>query len=79
MLTPRFMKLHRYIDHDWQMTPIDVQVSRLKQITTATHRYHHHSHPPSHLPPCDHLPTYTHHQPSPPPTTTTTNHHFRPP
>ncbi|KAH3892244.1 hypothetical protein DPMN_016359 [Dreissena polymorpha] len=28
MLTPRFMKLHRYIDHDWQMTPIDFQVTR---------------------------------------------------
>ncbi|KAH3720337.1 hypothetical protein DPMN_063234 [Dreissena polymorpha] len=27
MLTPRIMKLHRYIDHDWQMTPIDFQVT----------------------------------------------------
>ncbi|KAH3738168.1 hypothetical protein DPMN_044796 [Dreissena polymorpha] len=26
MLTPKIMKLHRYIDHDWQMTPIDFQV-----------------------------------------------------
>ncbi|KAH3840415.1 hypothetical protein DPMN_113863 [Dreissena polymorpha] len=26
MLTPRIMKLHRNIDHDWQMTPIDFQV-----------------------------------------------------
>ncbi|KAH3848970.1 hypothetical protein DPMN_091355 [Dreissena polymorpha] len=25
MLTPRIMKLHRYIDHDWQMTPMDFQ------------------------------------------------------
>jgi len=24
------MKLHRYIDHDWQMTPIDFQVTRSK-------------------------------------------------
>ncbi|KAH3879124.1 hypothetical protein DPMN_003025 [Dreissena polymorpha] len=23
MLRPRIMKLHRYIDHDWHMTPID--------------------------------------------------------
>ncbi|KAH3721513.1 hypothetical protein DPMN_064442 [Dreissena polymorpha] len=22
------MKFHRYIDHDWQMTPIDFQVTR---------------------------------------------------
>ncbi|KAH3852601.1 hypothetical protein DPMN_095113 [Dreissena polymorpha] len=29
-LTPRFMKLHRYIDHDWQMTPIAFQVTRSK-------------------------------------------------
>ncbi|KAH3830997.1 hypothetical protein DPMN_104256 [Dreissena polymorpha] len=28
MLTPRIMKLHWYIDHDWQMTPIDFQVTR---------------------------------------------------
>ncbi|KAH3815475.1 hypothetical protein DPMN_143998 [Dreissena polymorpha] len=26
-LTPRIMKLHRYIDHDRQMTPIDFQVT----------------------------------------------------
>ncbi|KAH3876724.1 hypothetical protein DPMN_000573, partial [Dreissena polymorpha] len=25
MLRPRTMKLHRNIDHDWQMTPIDFQ------------------------------------------------------
>ncbi|KAH3885440.1 hypothetical protein DPMN_009434 [Dreissena polymorpha] len=30
MLRPRIMKLHRYIDHDWQMTPIDFQVTRSK-------------------------------------------------
>ncbi|KAH3859021.1 hypothetical protein DPMN_101667 [Dreissena polymorpha] len=24
----KIMKLHRYIDHDWQMTPIDFQVTR---------------------------------------------------
>ncbi|KAH3818278.1 hypothetical protein DPMN_119881 [Dreissena polymorpha] len=24
-LGPRIMKLHRYIVHDWQMTPIDFQ------------------------------------------------------
>ncbi|KAH3892735.1 hypothetical protein DPMN_016862 [Dreissena polymorpha] len=29
MLLPRIMKLHRYIDHDSQMTPIDVQVIRI--------------------------------------------------
>ncbi|KAH3837059.1 hypothetical protein DPMN_110437 [Dreissena polymorpha] len=28
MLRPRIMRLHRYIDHDWQMTPIDFQVTR---------------------------------------------------
>ncbi|KAH3755807.1 hypothetical protein DPMN_190506 [Dreissena polymorpha] len=28
MPRPRIMKLHRYIDHDWQMTPIDFQVTR---------------------------------------------------
>ncbi|KAH3819356.1 hypothetical protein DPMN_121089 [Dreissena polymorpha] len=26
----QIMKLHRYIDHDWQMTPIDFQVTRFK-------------------------------------------------
>ncbi|KAH3879460.1 hypothetical protein DPMN_003363, partial [Dreissena polymorpha] len=30
MLTPRIMKLHRYIDHDWQMTPIDFQVTTVQ-------------------------------------------------
>ncbi|KAH3862253.1 hypothetical protein DPMN_025219 [Dreissena polymorpha] len=29
------MKLHRYIDHDSQMTPIDFQVSRIIKL----HRY----------------------------------------
>ncbi|KAH3755773.1 hypothetical protein DPMN_190472 [Dreissena polymorpha] len=28
MLTPKIIKLHRYIDHDWQMTPIYFQVTR---------------------------------------------------
>jgi len=28
MLTPGILKLHRYIDHDWQMTPLDFQVTR---------------------------------------------------
>ncbi|KAH3821839.1 hypothetical protein DPMN_123607, partial [Dreissena polymorpha] len=28
MLGPRIMKLHRYIDHDSQMTPIDFEVTR---------------------------------------------------
>ncbi|KAH3752597.1 hypothetical protein DPMN_187218 [Dreissena polymorpha] len=36
MLTPRIMKLHRYIDHDWQMTPIDFQVTRTKVKVTVT-------------------------------------------
>jgi len=27
MLTPRIMKLHRYIDDDWQMTPVNFQVT----------------------------------------------------
>ncbi|KAH3789537.1 hypothetical protein DPMN_167717 [Dreissena polymorpha] len=35
MLTPRIMKLHRYIDHDWQMTPIDFQVTRSKVMVTC--------------------------------------------
>ncbi|KAH3752992.1 hypothetical protein DPMN_187620 [Dreissena polymorpha] len=34
MLTPRIMKLHRYIDHDSQMTPIDFQVTRSKVKVT---------------------------------------------
>ncbi|KAH3700875.1 hypothetical protein DPMN_075856 [Dreissena polymorpha] len=29
MLGPRIMKLHRYIDHDSQMTPIDFEVTRI--------------------------------------------------
>ena len=35
-LRPRIMKLHRYIDHDWQMTPIDFQVTRSKVKVTVT-------------------------------------------
>ena len=35
-LTPRIMKLHRYIDHDSQMTPIDFQVTRSKVKVTVT-------------------------------------------
>jgi len=30
------MKLHRYIDHDSQMTPIDFQVTRSKVKVTVT-------------------------------------------
>ncbi|KAH3891901.1 hypothetical protein DPMN_016011 [Dreissena polymorpha] len=36
------MKLHRYIDHDWQMTPIDFQVTRSKVKVTVTRNKHHH-------------------------------------
>ncbi|KAH3770255.1 hypothetical protein DPMN_171539 [Dreissena polymorpha] len=36
MLSPRIMKLHRCIDHDWQMTPIDFQVTRSKVKATVT-------------------------------------------
>ncbi|KAH3835474.1 hypothetical protein DPMN_108822 [Dreissena polymorpha] len=32
---PRIMKLHRYIDNDWQMTPIDFQVTRSKVKVTV--------------------------------------------
>jgi hypothetical protein len=35
-LRSRIMKLHRYIDHDWQMTPIDFQVARSKVKVTVT-------------------------------------------
>ena len=35
-LRPRIMKLHRYIDHDWQMTPIDFEVTRSKVKVTVT-------------------------------------------
>jgi hypothetical protein len=35
-LTPRIMKLHWYIDHYWQMTPIDFQVIRSKVKVTVT-------------------------------------------
>ena len=34
-LRPRIMKLHRYIDHDSQMTPIDFQVTRSKVKVTV--------------------------------------------
>ncbi|KAH3706972.1 hypothetical protein DPMN_066363 [Dreissena polymorpha] len=30
------MKLHRFIDHDWQMTPIEFQVTRSKVNVTVT-------------------------------------------
>ncbi|KAH3854939.1 hypothetical protein DPMN_097499 [Dreissena polymorpha] len=33
---PRIMKLHRYIDHDSQMTPIDFQVTRSKVKVAVT-------------------------------------------
>ena len=33
---PRIMKLHRYIDHDSKMTPIDFQVTRSKVKVTVT-------------------------------------------
>ncbi len=33
---PRIMKLHRYIDHVSQMTPIDFQVTRSKVKVTVT-------------------------------------------
>ena len=33
---PRIMKLHRYIDHDSQMTPIDFEVTRSKVKVTVT-------------------------------------------
>ena len=32
----RIMKLHKYIDHDLQMTPIDFQVTRSKVKVTVT-------------------------------------------
>jgi hypothetical protein len=35
-LGPRIMKLHRYIDHDSQMTPIDFEVTRSKVKVTVT-------------------------------------------
>jgi len=35
-LWPRIMKLHRYIDHDSQMTPIDFEVTRSKVKVTVT-------------------------------------------
>jgi len=35
-LRPRIMKLHRYIDHDWPMTPIDFQVNGSKVKVTVT-------------------------------------------
>jgi hypothetical protein len=36
MLRPRTMKLHRYIDHDGQMTPIYFQVTRSKVKVIVT-------------------------------------------
>jgi hypothetical protein len=33
------MKLLKYIDHDWQMTPIDFQVTRSKVKFTVTKTY----------------------------------------
>ncbi|KAH3836142.1 hypothetical protein DPMN_109512 [Dreissena polymorpha] len=39
-LGPRIMKLHRYIDHDSQMTPIDFEVTRSKvKVTGEGHNY----------------------------------------
>ncbi|KAH3789629.1 hypothetical protein DPMN_167814 [Dreissena polymorpha] len=41
MLTPRIMKLHRYIDHDWQMTRINFQRThgdRAAFLTVGRHR-----------------------------------------
>ena len=35
-LGPRIMKLHRYIDHDLQMTPNDFEVTRSKVKVTVT-------------------------------------------
>ncbi|KAH3819993.1 hypothetical protein DPMN_121737 [Dreissena polymorpha] len=35
-LGPRIMKLHRYIDHDSQMTPIDFEVTGSKVKVTMT-------------------------------------------
>ena len=37
-LGARIMKLHRYIDHDSQMTPIDFEVTRSK-VTGEGHSY----------------------------------------
>ncbi|KAH3702875.1 hypothetical protein DPMN_077902 [Dreissena polymorpha] len=35
MLTPMIMKLHRYIDHEWQMNPIDFQMNLLFNCSLA--------------------------------------------
>ncbi|KAH3880190.1 hypothetical protein DPMN_004100 [Dreissena polymorpha] len=35
----RIKKLDRYIDHDWQMTPIDFQVTRSKVKVTGHREY----------------------------------------
>jgi len=35
---PGIMKLHRDIGHDWQMTPIDFEVTRSKVKVTVTGR-----------------------------------------
>ncbi|KAH3721803.1 hypothetical protein DPMN_064750 [Dreissena polymorpha] len=37
-LGARIMKLHRYIDHDSQMTPIDLEVTRSKVKVTPKDR-----------------------------------------
>ncbi|KAH3790171.1 hypothetical protein DPMN_168366 [Dreissena polymorpha] len=37
---PRIMKLHRYIDHDSQMTPIDFQVTRSKDRVDISKQEH---------------------------------------
>jgi len=37
----RIMKLYRYNDHDWQMTPIDFEVTRSKVKVTVTKTYSH--------------------------------------
>ncbi|KAH3809768.1 hypothetical protein DPMN_138147 [Dreissena polymorpha] len=37
---PRIIKLHRYIDHDSQITPIDFQVTRSKDGLSAKKRIH---------------------------------------
>ncbi|KAH3866864.1 hypothetical protein DPMN_029987 [Dreissena polymorpha] len=40
MLRPRIMQLHRYIDHDWQVTPINSQVTRSKvKVTVPNNRW----------------------------------------
>ncbi|KAH3845782.1 hypothetical protein DPMN_088070 [Dreissena polymorpha] len=36
-LLPEIMKLHRFVDHDSQMNPIDFQVTRSEVYVTGTH------------------------------------------